>query len=181
MTWLLSIILPVKRFLSALWAWLASNPWRWSLVIILALCVALWAKDGALDRARDKIAAMERASKDAEGAQLAVNAKRTDDEKDIANDADLSNAKSLLEAERRAVVYRDRWRVRNICPASQADTAATDTITGDSDGPSSTGDMVAISVADFDRCTANTVRLQSVNAWGQRLIREGLAVDMPAP
>jgi hypothetical protein len=177
---LLSIVAGGKRLFSVALGWFIANPWRISLIAIAVLCAALWLKQGALDSSRETIAAMKQASKDSKAAQVAMNAKRAQDEKDVANDADAKDAVAQIEAGRTAIVYRDRWRVRNICAASQADTATPNSATPNSDGPSDIADMVAVSPDDFDRCTANSVRLQSVNQWGAELIEKGLAVDIPA-
>jgi alkylation response protein AidB-like acyl-CoA dehydrogenase len=69
----------------------------------------------AFERANKTIADMEAASEAARIAQIALNTIRTQDEKDVANETDRNNAIAQNEAGRAAIVYRDRWRVRNVC------------------------------------------------------------------
>lgn len=168
---------PVGRFLKAIFRWFTDNPWRLTLIIIAVLAWRLWAVDASRDDWRAKYEAAIEASKKAEATQVAMNAKRTQDEKDTANEADRKDAAAQLEGGRTAIVYRDRWRVRNVCAASQADPAASGATAPDSDGAGDVADMVAVSERDFNVCTANSIRLQSVNGWGEALIEQGLAVE----
>jgi hypothetical protein len=170
----------------------ALSDWRHLVIVAVSLFAAYnyigaskW--QGRAERAlatveaRDKtIADMTAASEAARVKQIAINDKRTQDEKDNANDADKNDRIAQLEAGNRATVYRDRWRVRNICQSSAAgaDSAPESAVAESGNGAGDIADMVAISGADFDRCTANSVRLQSVKQWGDGLIAKKLAVPV---
>jgi len=187
---LLGIGKAIGRAVKAGLRWTLSD-WRHVLIVALVSTVGvLWLQSGkwqgraeralATIEQRDKtIADMKAASEAARAAQIAMNEKRTQDEKDIANEADKNDAIAQREAGNRAILYRDRWRVRNICQSSAAgaDSPAKDSVAESGNGPGNTADMVAISSADFDRCTTNSIRLQSVNQWGEDLIAKGLAVE----
>ena len=168
------------------------SDWRHLVIVILGLFAAYQALEAgkyerahgkavaSLERANKTIADMTTASEAARAAQIAINDKRTQDEKDNANDADKNDRIAQLEAGNRATVYRDRWRVRNICQSSAAgaDSASESAVAESGNGSGDIADMVAISGADFDRCTANSVRLQSVKQWGDGLIAKNLAMQV---
>jgi len=131
--------------------------------------------------ARDKtIAGMVAASEAARLDQIATNDKRTKDEKDNAHETDKNDRIAQLEAGKPAIVYRDRFRVRDICKgiAFNSDSTAVNPVAESGNGQGDIADMVAISSADFNQCTTNSVRLQSVKRWGDALIGKGLAVPV---
>jgi hypothetical protein len=194
MIWLLKLLGFGKTLLS--WArkalgWIGRD-WRHVLIAVLSLIGAYFyfsaskwqgraEKALAAVEARDKtIADMVAASETARLAQIAVNDKRKQDEKDNANEADKNDRIAQLEARQPAVVYRDRFRVRDICKGItfNPDSTAADPVAESGDRQGDIASMVAISSADFDQCTANSVRLQSVNRWGNALIEKGLAITV---
>jgi len=171
--------------------WIVSD-WRHVLIAVLGLMgtyfyfsVSKWQgraeKALAAVEARDKtIADMVAASETARLAQIAMNDKRKQDEKDNAHDADKNDRIAQLEAGKPAIVYRDRFRVRDICKgiAASPDSTAADPVAESGNGQGDIANMVAISSADFDQCTTNSVRLQSVKRWGDALIEKGLAIPV---
>lgn len=170
--------------------WMLSD-WRHALIAILSLVAAYWyfsasKWQGRTEKAlatveqRDKtITDMKAASEAARLEQIALNNKRTQDEKDVANETDRKDAIAQGEAGRAAIVYRDRYRLRDICSTSQANSPAANPVAESGNGGSDIADMVAISEADLNACTVNSTRLQSVKAWGDDLKAAGLAVDAP--
>lgn len=125
---------------------------------------------------RDKtIADMKAASKKARQEQIAlnqavearyrVNQEKTDARYQIALDA----------ARGASVRYIDRWRVRVESSADSPNSTAESNPTESGNGAGQSADMVAISLADFDVCTVNSVRIAEVHAWGQGLIKDGVA------
>jgi len=161
----------------------ALSDWRHLVIVAVSLFAAYnyigaskW--QGRAERALAAVEARDEASKAATAKQIAMNDKRTQGEKDNANDK--NDRIAQLEAGNRATVYRDRWRVRNICEGSPAgaDNAPESAVAESGNGAGDIADMVAISGADFDRCTANSVRLQSVKQWGDGLIAKKLAVPV---
>jgi hypothetical protein len=194
MIWLLKLLGIGKTLL--LWGrnalfWVGRD-WRHVLIAVLSLIGAYFyfsaskwqgraEKALAAVEARDKtIADMVAASEAARIAQIAMNDNRKQDEKDNAHEADKNDRIAQLEARQPAVVYRDRFRVRDICKgiAFNPDSTAADPVAESGNGQGDIADMVAISSADFDQCTTNSVRLQSVKRWGDALIEKGLAIPV---
>jgi hypothetical protein len=161
-------------------------------VALLAIAVAgvqtvridgLWFIKGyveRLDRSEARNEKLIAASEAARIAQIAMNEKRKQDEKDNAHETDKNDRIAQLEARQPAIDYRDRWRLRNVCEgiAASPDSTASDPVAENSNRSSDVANMVAISSADFDQCTANSIRLQSVKRWGDALIEKGLAVPV---
>lgn len=56
--WMLAKGKALGGVLTALWRWLWANPWRWSLIVVAALCWRLWAIDADRDSWRAKHGAL---------------------------------------------------------------------------------------------------------------------------
>jgi hypothetical protein len=98
---------------------------------------------------------------------------------EIARHADERAAQAYANGRDAASEYARTHRVpaRTCGPSSGTVAPAVPDPSGDHNelGP----DAVLLSREDFDRLNANTLRLQQVHEWGERLMDEGLA--MPAP
>lgn len=117
-----------------------------------------------------------------EAAKLKAEAARKQTEttyQEIARHADERAAQAYANGRDAASRYADLHRVRPAAcgPSSGPASPAVPDPSGDHNelGP----DAVILSREDFDRLNANTLRLQQVHEWGERLMDEGLA--MPAP
>jgi len=163
--------------------------WRYVLIAVLSLIAAYWYIDSgkarkqadkataALVVANKTIADMKDASEAARLAQIALNDKRKQDERTTANETDSKDRVAQVEANQLGIVYRDRWRVRDVCKgiAASPDSTAKNPVAESSNGASDIANMVAITESDHGICTANSIRLQSVKQWGDELIAKGLA------
>jgi hypothetical protein len=194
MIWLLKFLGFGKTLLS--WArgafgWIVSD-WRHVLIAVLSLIGAYFyfsaskwqgraEKALATVEARDKVIGdLIDASDRARLAQIAMNEARAKEEKDHANDTDNKDRVAQVAAGQLGVVYRDRWRVRDICQgiAFNPDGTASNPVAESDNGAGDTANMVAITESDHEICTGNSTRLQSVKQWGDGLIDKGLAVPV---
>jgi TolA-binding protein len=180
---LFTIFSPVGRILKALWAWATKDPMRLVIIALLALSAFLALSNASLRgdvRHKDKVIAlrdatikdMDRASKEARAAQIALNKQVTDKQTEIARlSDDVQNRNKLIA---RANDYAGRMSAKGYCRKASA--AAESGIAESGNGPSA--DAVILERADFDILNANTARLADVFAWGERLKAEGLAVNV---
>lgn len=152
-----------------------------NILICTNLVMLLWVGivTAQRDRARADRVKAEIAQEYAETAQTVIYEEVGRQSAAIARKND-EQAKAIYEAGRRAgAAYADAHRVRgNACPASQAHlSAATRPAQVDN---SAAGwvpdDMVAVSRADFDACTAAGTRLIAVHQAWEDLKAAGLAV-----
>lgn len=128
-----------------------------------------------LGDARETIVGMKVASENAGKEQLALNQAVQSKQNQIARLTD-ENETNRLKIAAAADAYARRMRWRNHCPA-QANTAPESDPSESGDRPSE--DAVILSRADFDILNANTGRLIDVNAWGNKMVTEGLATPLP--
>lgn len=172
MIWLLTAWGGVKRLFGVA----ARYPLQAALIALL--CLSAWlhmGKQNALDTVAerdDTIAAMIKASKEARAAQIALNKANTDKQIEIARKAD--NDKIIRrDIADRSRAYADRMRAGAYCRKASATTedssAEVDT--------SASADAVVVSADDFRILTDNTARLVLIKAWGDDLVKAGLAVQ----
>jgi hypothetical protein len=128
-----------------------------------------------LGDARDTIAGMKIASENAGKEQLALNQAVQSKQDQIARLTD-ENETNRLKIASAADAYARRMRWGNHCPAKTNTAPESDPSEG-GDRPSE--DAVILSRADFDILNANTGRLMDVNAWGNKIVAEGLATPLP--
>lgn len=173
MMWLLTAWGGVKR----LFGLAARYPLQAALIIVLAACGWLYmGKADALATVAKRdatIAAMTKASKEARAAQIAMNKANTDKQTNIARKAD-NDQTIRRDIAGRSSRYADRMRAENYCRQASATSEDSVAQADTSAGP----DAVVVSRADFDKLTGNTGRLIEVNAWGLKLVSEGLAVPV---
>lgn len=132
--------------------------------------------DGYVDKlaARDKtIKDMEKASKEATAAQIALNKAVTNKQADIARKADNDETYRRDIADRSSG-YASRMSAQGYCKQTDSPSESSDTESGIRPG----ADAVMVSRSDFDILTGNTARLLDVKSWGDALIQEGLAVPV---
>lgn len=173
MIWLLTAWGGVKRLFGVA----ARYPLQAALIASLCLCVALYqGKRSALATIAKRdatITQMEAASKIATAAQIALNKQVTDKQTEIARKAD-NDETIRRDIADRSRVYADRMRAGAYCRKASATTedsaAEVDT--------SASADAVVVSADDFRILTDNTARLIEVNAWGLKLVSEGLGVPV---
>ena len=128
-----------------------------------------------LGDARDTIAGMKITSENARTQQIALNKAVQGKQTEIARLTD-ENETNRLKIASAADAYARRMRWGNHCPA-KANTAPESDPSEGGDRPSE--DAVILSRADFDILNANTGRLMDVNAWGSKMVAEGLATPLP--
>jgi hypothetical protein len=128
-----------------------------------------------LGDARDTIAGMKIASENAGKEQLELNQAVQNKQNQIARLTD-ENETNRLKIASAADAYARRMRWGNYCPAKTNTAPESDPSEG-GDRPSE--DAVILSRADFDILNANTGRLMDVNAWGNKIVAEGLATPLP--
>lgn len=152
-------------------------PWQAALIIALAACGWLhMGKQNALATVAKRdatIAAMTKASEEARAAQIALNKANTDKQTQIAKDAD-NDQTIRRDIADRSSRYADGMRAKDYCRQASATPENSVAEADTSAGP----DAVVVSRADFDVLTGNTARLIEVNAWGLKLVSEGLAVPV---
>ncbi len=174
MTLLLSLLGGAWSLIKRLFDIAARYPWQAALVA--SLCLSGWLYMGKQDALVDvaarnvQIAAMERASKEATAAQIALNKAITDKQTIIARKAD--NAPTDIIDRGRA--YADSLQSKDYC--RKADSAAESSSAPSRDAASDTA--VILERADFDILVDNTARLVKVKAWADELIAENLAVPV---
>ena len=154
----------------------------WQAALIASLCLSLWLYNGREDArmnlasARDTIEEMKQASKDARAAQIAMNKANTDQQTQIAKDAD-NDQTTRRDIADRSSRYADGMRAENYCRKA----SATSEDNSPQDRDPASADAVVLSRADFDTLTDNTARLVQVKAWSDALIQADLAVPVEAP
>lgn len=190
MTWLSGLLPallgglnPLRDALAALWQAACRHPWQALLVLALGLAGALgWMlrqerEDNA--RLRADIAKIAKGQRQAARDQGAVNHAPAAISRAIAGES-RADEKALYEAGRRAgAAYADAHRVRGKalgCPAGGADLRGADRPAAQHDRAGADGELVAITAADFDICTAANQRLAKVRADAEALIAAGVAV-----
>jgi len=172
-----------KERLSRAWDWLAEKPWRGMMVLLLLSICANVASCRKVESQARQIAAMESAQKTAAHDQGTVNHFPVLQSKAIAEKSD-ADAASYYEAGRRAgaayaAAHPAAERVR--CPAAAAgpaDLPGANRPAPVDDRPGDTADMVAVSRADFDLLTHNSLRLAKVPQDANTLIEAGAAVEL---
>lgn len=147
--------------------------------IIALLCLSAWLYMGKADALatvakRDAtIAAMTKASKDARAAQIAMNKANTEKQTDIARKADDDQTMRRDIADRSSA-YADGMRAGAYCRKASATSEDRVAEADTSAGP----DAVVLTRDDFDTLIGNTARLLEVKAWGDDLVKAGLAVPI---
>ena len=136
-----------------------------ALALLLAVCVQTWRLNAEqAGRTADR-AAYASAQAEAEHRSLATNV--------ITKGADDAHTPRLAAARAATVRYVDR--VRTVGCGRPAETPAAPE---SPDGAGPTADMVAIRRDDLDILVENSVRLETVHEWGDKLIEDGLAIDV---
>lgn len=148
----------------------------WQAALIASLCLSAWLYSGKeharsiIAKRDDTIVQMESASKIATAAQIELNKQVTDKQTQIARmiDDDQTSRRNIADRSR---AYAGRMSAQSYCrktsSAIQSDIAES--------GDSSSSNAIVVSKSDFDILTGNTARLIEVKAWGDTLIKEGLA------
>lgn len=122
---------------------------------------------------RETLTSMEKAQELARKAQLALNKSISDKQTEIARLTD-ENETNRLKLAAAADRYASGNSLRKVCPSLAGNnTAAESDIAQSGDRPDP--DAVILSRKDFDILNGNTARLMDVKAWGERMIKEGLA------
>jgi len=121
--------------------------------------------------AKGQLVAIEQAGIAAAKEQQRLNKAVTDKQTEIARltDADQENRRKLASA---ANAYARRMQYANNCRAGAGAAAESGAAQG---GDRPDPDAVILSRKDFDILNGNTARLMDVKAWGDRMIKEGLA------
>lgn len=173
MMWLLTAWGGVKRISGIAMRY----PWQTALIITLLACLWFYnARQDALATIAKRdatIVQMEAASKIATAAQKALNKQVTDQQTQIAKDAD-NDQTTRSDIADRSSRYADGMRADGYCRKASA--ASEDNSPQDRDPASA--DAVVLSRADFDTLTDNTARLAEVHEWGLALIQADLAVPV---
>lgn len=151
----------------------------WQAALIASLCLSLWLYSGKqhaqsiIAKRDDTIVQMKAASKIATAAQIELNKQVTDKQTKIARmiDNDETNRRDIADRSR---AYAGRMSAQSYC--RKASVAPENHFTPSSN--SASGDAVVVSQTDFDILTRNTARLVDVKAWGDRLIIDGLAIQV---
>ncbi len=124
-----------------------------------------------LGDAREKLVEHKKAGERAVKARDELFKQVSDKQKEIARITD-ENETNRLKLANAADAYARRMQYANHCRAG-AGAAAESGAAQSGDGPDP--DAVILSRKDFDILNGNTARLMDVNAWGDRMIKEGLA------
>lgn len=165
--------------LGGAWSWMTERPERLlSALLFAAIAVAIWQWNRA-DALEERIDRVGKAQSAAGKLQATVNQFPVLQSKAIAEKSD-ADSQSYYEAGRRAgLAYADAHRVRAAtCPAGAADLSGADRPVPLDDGPGETADMVAVTRADFDLLTGNSLRLAKVHQDADALIAAGVAVPL---
>jgi hypothetical protein len=174
----------LKSAASWLLSALAKHPWQTACLLLLCASVWLWRgwdaeKAGRKDDAAKVAAAQQKATTD----QIIVNHVPAAKSQAIAEKSN-AEAQSYYEEGRRAgLAYADAHRVRaqTACPISDADLPGADRPAAVDDGSGVASGMVALSQADFDLLTGNSLRLAKVHQDAESLITAGVAVASVQP
>lgn len=184
--------------------WLFADFWRALALAALIACAVLMVRidglhisfspgsfqfsfiniEGLKDRAKRAEASLQ-AMKDeqsrAAAAQAAVNHEPAQISRAIAKASDVQSKTYYEQGRAAAAGYAAGNGVRNACPEDRADGAGlprTGDIAAQHDGPGETADMVAVTRADFDQLTGNSLRLAQVREDAQALIASGVAIAL---
>lgn len=186
MTWLAIKLFmggALKRLLnglSALFNIARSHPWHAAL--IASMCLSGWlyrGKQSALaerDAARDETAQVIKAGQQALAAQIKLHDETKAAYAAKAKEANDDYAKDLAAASTAADRYANANRVRKVCVSRPAENGASaeNSDPGVLEVPATETELVAISRADFDKCTALYPYANGAYKWGVVLREAGL-------
>lgn len=162
------------------WAWITATPVH-ALLALLTLSAGLNLYQWHLLSIRaGTIAAVKQGREQATKDQIAVNHAPAAKSRAIAEQSNV-DAKNYYEAGHRAgAVYADAHRVPRpaACPVRNPDLPGADRAAGIDDGAGAVAGMVAVSPADFDLLTANSLRLAKVHQDADALIAAGVAIPL---
>lgn len=139
-----------------------------------------------IDGFKPEVASLTQTIKD-KNAEIA-NLKRVITEAEEKRDAALTRADNLakeidrdraaLEAGPRANAdaYRRRMQCTPARPATSTSPAETDTAPEGGDGPGVPPEYIAVSRNDFDILVENSLRLEAVKRWGDKMVQDKLAI-----
>lgn len=167
-------LLPIAKWLSSALGVVRAHPWP---AVCLALCVLSAYQWHGKNAALHQLAAVHAAQKQATVDQVAVNHAPAVISQAIAEKSDVDSKVYYDEGRRAGVAYADAHRVPRACTAGPAGVPGTDSPAPLDDGPGIAPDMVAVTRADFDTLTGNSLRLAKVQQDAQSLIAEGVAVS----
>jgi hypothetical protein len=170
----LRLVLMGKSALSAITGFARNYPWQ--LALIVSLCIAGWQWRGK-QQALAQLAAMEAAQVTATENQIAVNHAPAVKSQAIAERSNADAPEYYARGRAAGLAYANAHRVRSeACSPVNPGLPGTDSPAPVNDGPGEVADMVALSRADFDTLTGNSLRLAKVQQDSQALIDAGVAI-----
>ncbi len=175
MIWLLGIGRMLSRALSAAWEFIRTNPALCAVIALGVLSAVLWQRG---DRYRDKLLAIQSAQVKATEDQVAVNKAPAVISRTISEKSNVDSQAFYEEGRRAGIAYSASHRVRLTCPVGNPDLRGPDSPASVDDSASSNAELVGLTEADFNICTANSTRLAQVHADVSALIEAGVAVPV---
>ncbi|RSU73170.1 hypothetical protein BRX37_16585 [Sphingomonas sp. S-NIH.Pt3_0716] len=187
-----SVLSSLRAAAARAFRWLVADFWRLVAFVLLIACAALSIRadglhfgpvqiEGLKDRAHHAESALRivRGAQDrATAAQAAANHQPAQVSRDIAEASNVQSQSYYEQGRAAAAGYAAGNGVRKACPegrAAGADLPGTDRATAQHDSAGETADMVAVTRADFDQLTGNSLRLAQVREDAQALIDAGVA------
>ena len=156
-----------------LWGAISRYPLQAALIALMCLSGWLW---HGKHTAQEELAAMKRASVEAGKAQAAVNHAPAAKSQAIAEKSNADAQDYYAKGRAAGLAYADAHRVPRPCPASPASVPGTDHAASLNDRSGDAPGMVAVSRADFDTLTGNSLRLAKVQQDAEALIDAGVAI-----
>jgi len=166
---------------AALSAFRLAGRYPWQAALIVAVLAAGWQWRGK-QQALAQLAAMEAAQTVATENQIAVNHAPAAKSQAIAERSNADAPEYYARGRAAGLAYANAHRMRaEACGPVNPGLPGTDNPAPLDDGTGTVADMVALSRADFDLLTGNSLRLAKVQQDSQSLIDAGVAVAMPDP
>lgn len=167
-----SLALLLAHYWGQLLSWLKRNP----VAVLFALSLLLnWALLELVCSYRDRFATIRAQQEQAAIQQAEANHEPARKSADIARISNAQSADYYARGRRDGAAYAAAHRVRNACPASNPDLPRTDHAAEFNDESGLSPGMVAVTQADFDTLTANSLRLAQVHQDAAALIAAGVA------
>ena len=158
---------------TALWGLLCRYPWQTAFFALLML--ANWTEQGKR-AAQAEVAAMKAASKAATVAQIAVNRAPAAKSQAIAEKSNADAQDYYVKGRAAGIAYAASHGVRGACIPASANLPGTDHASPVNDRSGAAPGMVAVTRADFDTLTSNSLRLAKVQQDAEALIDAGVAI-----
>ena len=153
-----------------------AGKYPWQAALIVALVAAGWQWRGK-QQALDQLEAMEAAQVTATENQIAVNHAPAAKSQAIAERSNADAPEYYARGRAAGLAYANAHRVRaEACGPVNPGLPGTDNPAPLDDGTGTVADMVALSRADFDLLTGNSLRLAKVQQDSQALIAAGVAI-----